>query len=376
MENESSQTTLRDSIAAAFDAAEAGSNTNVEAPLEQAAQANEAPEASQPDAPQSESAADKASRERDELGRFASKKEEQQPQQPQVAQSDVNQPQEAAIPRPTTWKKEYAPIWDKLARGDALTAQESQKLAKYNVQREQEFATGVSTYRQEAQNAKHLTEALAPFIPVMQRRNMSAPDFIKNLGTTYAFLAEGSVQQKLQAFAALARDVGIPLEAIGQAQTNQLNPVVPQLLQEIQELKSQINGVNGWRDQQEQSEIQKVISEFENNPESYPHFQTVRQTMGKMLESGFANNMQDAYTKAVRMHDDIWQEEQEKNAAQLLAQQAAPAVDKAALAAQAKAKVLSPRQASPSGATKAIDPKNLRSVLENAFDSHTGTGRV
>ena len=67
--------------------------------------------------------------------------------------------------RPTTWKKEYLPIWDKLTAGEQLTPEESLKLAEYSNQRESEYKKGVSTYKQEADNAKSLVEAIAPFVP-------------------------------------------------------------------------------------------------------------------------------------------------------------------------------------------------------------------
>ena len=51
-----------------------------------------------------------------------------------------------SVARPTTWKKEYLPIWDKLTAGEQLTPDEALKLAEYTgVQRESEYKKGVST---------------------------------------------------------------------------------------------------------------------------------------------------------------------------------------------------------------------------------------
>lgn len=367
------QTTLRDALNASIDAVEQGTNNTVsDAPVIEAPESQEAPS-------NDASTIDSTDRPRDEKGRFAEKQKDNPPKVqeqpkpedvPQVTQEGTVQAQ-PEIQRPTTWKKEYLPIYDKIANGQQLSPEEAKKLAAYSVQREREYATGVSTYRQEAQNAKHLTEALAQFAPVLQKQNINPVDFIKNLGTTYAFLVEGSPQQKFQAFAKLAQDVGIPLQAILQAQGNQLDPVVPQLMQEIQNLKNQIGGVANWREEQEQREIQNQIAKFESNPVDYPHFQTVRGTMGRLLESGFAQDLETAYAKAVRLEIEQAQNEMERQAPP--SPPVAQVQDKAAAAAAAKAKAVSVKSVTPTGTTKPVDAKDLRSALEGNFEALTSS---
>jgi transcriptional regulator with XRE-family HTH domain len=367
--SDGTQTTLRDQIEASFNAAEAASNQPVvtepvEAPIT-------------PDSTPASEVETKTERERDEKGRFAAKSQEAQaaPEQqdaPEVAKP-VEEPLPPDIPRPTTWKKEYMPAWEKMARGEALTAEEARKIANYAVQREREFATGVSTYRAEAQNAKQLTEALAPFMPTIQSRGLSQADFVRELGRTYHFLVNGQPQEKLHALADLARNVGVPLEAVFQAQGNNLDPVVPKLMQYIQTLENKVNNVASWREQQEQAAINNELARFQD-AQKYPHFQEVRVTMGKLLEGGFVEDVESAYQMAVRMTGDALAHEAPQ-ASQPPAQ-VVPPIDRVAEAAKAKEKVISPKPSTPAGTTKSIDPKNLRSVLENAFDSHTGTGRV
>jgi len=367
------RTTLRDMLSASMDAVEGGAAATIQ----------DAPPITEPTPDESQVVEANNNtddgRPRDEQGRFAAKAKDEPPQKaeeqkPPEAQQVTAESAVTATPeiqRPSTWKKEYLPIYDKIATGQSLTPDEAKKLAAYTVQREREYATGVSTYKQEALNARHLNEALAPFAPLMQRQNMQPQDLIKNLGSTYQFLVEGNPQQKLQAFAQLAQSVGIPLHAIAQSQGGQLDPIVPQLMQHIQELKSQVSNVSNWREQQEQQEIQQQISKFANNPQDYPHFETVRGTMGRLLESGLAQDLDTAYAKAVRMHDDVWQEEMTRQASP--SQPVVPAQDKAAAAATAKAKAVSVKSATPTGTTKPVNAKDLRSVLESNFESLTNS---
>jgi len=81
-------------------------------------------------------------------------------QDEEVEESEEVEP-EPTLQRPTTWKKEYLPIWDKLTKGEQLTKEEGIKLAEYTgFQRETEFKRGVSTYKAEADRAKDLENAI------------------------------------------------------------------------------------------------------------------------------------------------------------------------------------------------------------------------
>ena len=107
---------------------------------------------------------------RNEKGQFVSKEEAETPVKAsadEVTQEVEEQVEEKpaieakpALNRPTTWKKEYLPIWDKLTAGQQLSFEEAFKLAEYTNQREAEYKKGVSTYRQEAERAKQLEEAV------------------------------------------------------------------------------------------------------------------------------------------------------------------------------------------------------------------------
>ncbi len=355
------QITLRDMLESNIDAAEDGT----------LGQAQDAPTI-QAEAPAQETAAE--ARARDEQGRFAEKAKEAAGVA-EIAPVEPQQSTEPAAPqRPNTWKKEYLPIYDKVAAGTVLTPDESKKLAAYSIQREKEYATGVSTYRAEAQQAKHLQDALAPFMPTLQKQNLQPQEFIKRLGSTYHFLVNGSPQEKVNAFAALARDTGIPLQAILQNQggQQQVDPMVAQLIHQHQQTNAQLSQLAAWKAQQENQEVQSMISEFDDTTK-YPHFEQVRGTMGRLLETGFTTDLKVAYAKAVRMDDDVWSAEQERQA-QSSAQQTIPS-NKAAVAAAAKAKAVSVRSVTPSGAAKAVDAKDLRSGLEGAFAA-LESGRV
>jgi hypothetical protein len=321
---------------------------------------------------------------RDEKGRFATQSSDRadgknlnnegdpvtSDAQPTSADQSAQQPPQ--LQRPTTWKKDYLPIWDKIATGQALTPEESRKLAEYNLQREKEFATGVSTYKSEAQNAKELQSALEPFMPALQQHNIKPTDWIRNLGQAHQMLATGSPEQKLQMFAKLAQDYGVPLAAIAPNAQGQLDPVIPQLMQEIQNLKQGVNTVTSWREQQEQAQIQNELAKY-SDAEKYPHFESVRGKMAQLLESGLAQDLEDAYSQAIYLDPDARQAEFERQAQAQM--QAAQQANKVAAVQKAKAAAVSTRTATPSGSVTPVDAKDRRSMIASGLDALSG-GRV
>lgn len=321
--------TLRDAIESNLDAAEAGT---LGSPQETVVE----PETGDPI--------------RDDQGRFS---------KPPEAEPEVVPEPEEELRRPTSWKKDYLPLWDKLATGQPLSAEEAKKVAQYSQQREKEFASGVSTYKAEADNAKTLHEALAPFLPELQANGIHPAAWINNLGRAHQTLAKGSIQERIQMFQKLAQDYQVPLSAFSQQQDGGVDPLVGQLMQQIQSLSGQVNTVASWRDQQEQQQLQGMLSPF-SDVEKYPHYEQVRLTMAQLLESGVAQDLDTAYKKAVRLDDDAWKSEQNRTAQASAAQQAV---------AKAKAKAVSVKSTTPSGQTRTSDAKDRRSMLAESLDA-------
>lgn len=332
------QTTLRDALEANVAEAEAGT------------------------LPTQEEARDQ--RARDEAGRFAPRpKEEAVVEAPVVTPPIEAQPQ--GLQRPTTWKKDYLPIWDKLATGAPLTPDEAKKLAEYSNQRENEYKTGVSTYKAEAMQAKEIQEAITPFMGELQAANLTPARWIKNVGEAHYLLAKGTPDQKMQVFRILAQQYGVPLGTLVQ-NPQQVPPIVQELMGEIASLKTQVTGVATWRQQQETNSLTSEIERFSKDAVKYPHFEAVRGTMAQLLESGLAPDLDVAYRKAVRMQDDVWEAEQLR-----LSQQG----QQKDAVARAKAAAVSPRSATPSGQVVTSGAKDRRAQLEESFDS-VGGGRV
>jgi len=366
LDGQEQQTTLRDDIAASL---ESYVEPDAEAQPEGDALAVETAPIVATDG---ETDAQREQRLRDEKGRFAAKPEGTEP-------PAVEPP--AAAPkytRPSTWKKETWGIWDKLNSGQQLTPDEIHLMAQEAVRRDQDFAKGVSTYKHEADSAKELRAAIEPFMPELQQHGIQPSQWIKDLGTAHQMLVRGSPQQKLQMFSKLAQDYGVPLQAIGaspeqQAPAQEFMQFVQPVYEQVNQLRGQFQAIQSFQQQQEQERITQEITRFSANA---PHLEQVKETMARLLETGFAKDLQDAYDRAIRQpeHDDIFQSLQQQ---QRDAEANRIAEENRANVARARKQTTSTRSGAPSAprAKAQGGQSGLRDAISEAFDSHA-TGRV
>jgi len=367
----------REMLEAALDQAEEGT---LEAPIEKEIEVNDDPIQAE-NASNEEETSIEESDNRDEKGRFKSKAEETSStddsvEEPELANevSDANEEKvEYTLQKPTTFKKEYVPIWEKMAAGKPLSHEESLKFAEYtgNI-RESEFKRGVSVYKAEADNARQLTDAINPFVPELQAQGIHPVAWINNLGRAHMMLTKAPYEQKVQMFHRLAQDYGIQLDpnAIQTPQQAYVDPYQQQLMQQLQATQQQVQQLSAVREQEENARLNQEIQRVSSNKVAFPHFEMVREDMAQLLERGLAQDLESAYAKAVRMNDEAYKLEQEK-----LLKSANTQASKAQQVAKAKATAVSPKSVTPSGQVSKADAKDRRSVLMAQLSEAEG-GRV
>ena len=356
----------RELLEAALEQAEEGT---LETPVEKEIEVNDDPI-------QAESASEETSVEesndRDEKGRF--KAEEASSSQDSVEEPDLvgeaSDVPDEEIKRPTTWKKEYVEVWNKMQEGKPLDKAEFAKFAEYANQRESEYKKGVSAYKAEADNARQLTEAIGQFAPELQAQNIHPVAWINNLGRAHMILSKAPYDQKVQMFHRLAQDYGIQLnqDAVQMPEQAYVDPYQQQLMQQLQATQQQVQQLSAIREQEENARLTQEISRVSSDKERFPHFDMVREDMAQLLERGLAPNLETAYAKAVRMNDEAYKLEQDR-----LLKSVSTQASKAQQVAKAKATAVSPRSVTPSGQVSKTDAKDRRSLLmANLADAEGG----
>ena len=311
-------------------------DTRREKLLEQFEQVESAPEPVREDVP------------RDEQGKFAAKEPEQTMMQ--QAQEPVEEP--VWKRPPASWKKDYHDVWQ--------TADDRMK--EYAWQREEQMKAGVQPLMEKARIADQFNEVLTPYMETIRGLGMDAPKAVKALMEADHALRYSDPQQKQQLFMRLAQQYGVNLGDMSQLQQQMVDPNISALQQELNRVRGE---VMSWKEQQEQVQNQSLLSEIDSFAMRAEHFEEARPTMISLLQSGVATTLEDAYEKALRLDDNLYQQVQQSRQAQVETQQKVVANQ---AAKKARAAAVSVRSAAP-GATTATKAQDRRSLLAEQFDS-------
>lgn len=256
---------------------------------------------------------------------------------------------------PASWKKDYHEVWQ--------TA--DPKLKEYAWQREEEMKRGVEPLLSKAQFADQIQQAIEPYQNNLRTLGIEPPQAIKALMDADNVLRHGTPQQKAQMFASLSQQYGVNLGEIGNLQQQPVDPTVSMLQNELYSVK---NEVMTWKQQQEAAQNQALLSEIDSFAQKAEFFEDARPTMIQLLNSGMAQNLEDAYNKALRLDESLSSKLQQSQQAQAEAAKR-EAANKAAKAARAAA--VSVRSSTP-GVNTATKAQDRRSLLAEQIESLNG----
>lgn len=312
-------------------------------------------------------------RPRDEHGRFA-KSDPAAPNPAAVAGApETPQPAASVDERPAvpkSWKQDMRVRWDSL----------DPETARYVAQREEEMSRGIEQFRQQNEPALSLFQTIAPWVQNAAQRGQSIQQIAndaRDLFYTRELLMTSDPQTKLQTLCQIAQSVGLPLAQMLQGQTTPemqqaVNPEVMALRQRLQQIEGTLTEAQQRAQMEAQQQVEREIAAFAGD--AHPHFDALRETMARLLQAGEASDLESAYSKALRLHDDLFEQHQAQQR-QAAEAQARHKADKAAKAARSNA--VSTRSATPGviAAPTGGAPKGRRAALEEAF-SGMQSGRI
>ena len=288
---------------------------------------------------------------RDEQGKFVAKNEQTMVQQ---AQEPAAEPVEEPVWKrpPASWKKDYHDVWQ--------TADDRMK--EYAWQREEQMKAGVQPLMEKARIADQFQEVLNPYMETIRGLGIDAPKAVQALMEADHALRYSDPQQKQQLFLRLAQQYGVNFGDGSQLQQQSVDPNISALQQELNRVRGE---VLSWKEQQEQAQNQSLLGEINNFAMKAEYFEEARPTMISLLQSGVASTLEEAYEKALRLDDNLYQQVQQSQQAQAETQQKVAANQ---AAKKARAAAVSVRSAAP-GATTATKAQDRRSLLAEQFDS-------
>jgi len=252
---------------------------------------------------------------------------------------------------PASWKKDKHALWQGM----------SPEQQEYAFQREEQMRSGVEPLLPKAELADKISKVSEPYMNTIRGLGMDLPGAVEGLMRVDHQLRTLPFDQRLQQFLNIGKGYGIDLTGQAQNATPGYDPNVQALQNELLSIKGQFSN---FTQQQEAAQQNVALSEIQSFARTAEHFDEVKPVMAKLLESGMAENLSDAYDKALRLNPDLFNSIQS-------AQQAANGAEKRATAdaaaKRARAAVVSMRSATP-GAPKAPAAKDRRSMLSEALD--------
>lgn len=297
--------------------------------------------------------------ERDPSGRFAapagSKENTETTDQPPQAGTETAPP---SIEAPSAWSAAAKAHWA------TLPPDLRDELAK----RESEAHQRITTDGQRLKGYESLERVLGPRRAALAQSFGSEASAIEQL-----FALSDMAGRDFPGFVRmLAQQRGVDLRTLIEAPDGGNAPVADP---HIAALQTQVRGLESKLSAREQADgeaqarqIASTITEFSGQKTSdgkpmYPHFEKVREAMGALMASGQAASLEQAYTKAVRLDDGLWAEDQKAKEAEQKAAAEAEAKRKAEEARKQTRTDPRSKSGSPGAAARTLDD-TIRSELE------------
>ena len=273
------------------------------------------------------------------------------------------EPAPDALAAPTTWPAEHREAFSDLP----------EEQQNFMLQREKErdaaFTRKTTELAEQRREVEGVAGVLAPYKEQMRAHGLSEAEYISRL-MTY----DNALRQNPQAaIGQLAQHYGINLSNDSGADWVDETPPEPQ----FQQLQQQLNTTNAELKSLKQGQINREHHQLVGQVEGFatetdskgnlkhPHFEAVRERMGRLVNAGETTDLQEAYEKAVRMDDNLF-----KQTLQAERKAVATQEESRRKAAVDKAKKAAPGRTSgtpPSGSVKESDLDSLlRSTIGEA----------
>lgn len=215
-----------------------------------------------------------------------------------------------------------------------------------------------------------LDEVFAPFREKMALDGIDEMGAIKQLVAAHTYLQ----RSPQEAIGWLAQQYGIDLNQVVQGAGEETLP--PQFAKLQESVQRQERIIQETLQRQEKEQLNANLSQVEQFADQkdaqgkplHPHFDDVAQDVAKMLKAGIAENLQDAYDRAVYANPQV---RQKVLAAQEAERRVKDEAERKKKAAEAKQAGFDVKGEGAAGAVSA-ESQSLRASLEKAWDAQEG----
>jgi len=159
------------------------------------------------------------------------------------------------------------------------------------------------------QQYQPMDQVLAPVRGQLQANNINESEYVGRLIEADKMLQQNPVG----AIQYLAQQAGVDLDTLEAGEQQYADPQIAALQDRVELLTNHLTNQEQTEQQNQTHELNSQIDNFAARKSSdgnllYPHFDSVRQAMGGLIQTGQAQSMVDAYNKAVRLDDGLYKE--------------------------------------------------------------------
>lgn len=287
--------------------------------------------------------------------------EESEPEEAKGSKPEAPAVEKPAKPAAKPSKYDKAPgSWKPTAREKWSQIQDPE-LREEIYRRDAEVTRGLNQSKKDAEFGKEISGLVAPFQGSFHAAGVTPQNAIQSLLQTDAILRNGTPTDKAQRAYDILAYYGVDIQLLsniiqGTQPQQEQNPEVAQLRERLARLESGQNS----NQQQMVTGLKAEVDTFAAD-ESNEFYRDVRLQMATLLETGGAKDLKEAYDKACWADPDIRKVLLERQAVEL-----SKKVSKNAARAREASSSLN---GSGEPVSEQVDPKNLRAVLEHAWDS-------
>ena len=260
---------------------------------------------------------------------------------------------ESKLEAPKNWSDDVKKVFD------TLPAESQEFMIKRDKEMTSDYTKKTQDLAEQRKNIEALDKVLQPARQNIQATGIGEAEYISRLLNADQALRTNPKMALRQ----LAQGYGINLSSLEDESEswNDPDPQIAQLMQQNQQIMSELNQFKQQNIQSTVAQTEQTVEQFSTKTDAkgdlmHPHFDKVRVKMGNLIDAGEAKGLDDAYKKAVRLDDDLY-EETLKNSQLTVKKQE----DSKRKAAVEKARKVKPSSSAnpPKGSVKATDLDSL-----------------
>lgn len=210
------------------------------------------------------------------------------------------------------------------------------------VKREADYARGIGEYKGRAGVGDRFAQMMTPYMPMIQNLKADPWTLVPAVLNAYGVMVSGKPEEKAEMFRILAQDAGIDLTKLGEPGAAAATSREAALLQRVNELEGQVTGVTRSIQGSQMANLEKSVVAFAEAKDASgellrPYFDQVAGRVAKLLDSGAAADLADAYSIAVWTDPVLQAKELSRHAASERTKEAREAAEKVEKAQRATA---------------------------------------